>query len=563
MGCAFVASLGVFATFFLSVNYLSAFIQLPGMTALSALSDRFLFIVASITLSALAPLIAWEALALESRDAAILGPLPIEARTITRAKLCATLIVGGVVVALLNAVPSVLYPSFMTFNLRGITGSGLLRLIGGHAVTMTMAGLCGFFGVLALRGLLRATFGERRFTRVSSLVQSALIAVSVAALLLAATVNAATIQDWVGGTRSVHSATPALWFLGLNETVAGHIVAEMPMVAPGTIRLSRPFHVRDAEGRAKYRALAPRFADLARAAVIGVLSLASLAIMTFLWNNRRFPDKAVSDQRPSRARVLLAGLVERLTHRNREAQASFFFTLQILTRSGPHRMIVAVAAAAAAAFGFIAIVSGSLASQFALQTLVLASLLAGFRYAVTVPAELASNWTIQMAWLGDERGYLTGVRRAEVAALIVVPLMLLLPIHVGMFGLALALVHSAWGSLCAVAVLDALFLTYRRLPFACSYVPMGNLKLVWPLSVASGLIGAFGFAGVEQAALTYTAGNRHDVRMPRHDRGAHQGVRPVSAARQNSHRLSREACTADPTPGSLRPYSGQRLVQPA
>jgi hypothetical protein len=258
---------------------------------------------------------------------------------------------------------------------------------------------------------------------------------------------------------------------------------------------------RDAEGRVKYRAMAPEFAELAREALIVAPSLAGLAILTFLWNNRRFPDRAVSDQRRSRARLFLAGLAERLTHRNREAQASFFFTLQILARNGPHRMIVAVSGAAAAAFAFIAVISGSLTSQFALQVLVLASLLAGFRHAVTVPAELASNWAIRMAWLGDERAYLTGVRRAGVAALVVVPLVILLPLHIGMFGFVTALVHSVWGLLLMVAVLDTLLLTYRRLPFACSYMPSGNLKLVWPLSVASTLSGAFGFARIEQAAF--------------------------------------------------------------
>ena len=79
--CALVVSLAVFVTFFVSTHYLAAFIQLPGPTALSALSDRFLFISASIAVSALAALMVWDALALEPRDAAILGPLPIAPRT--------------------------------------------------------------------------------------------------------------------------------------------------------------------------------------------------------------------------------------------------------------------------------------------------------------------------------------------------------------------------------------------------------------------------------------------------------------------------------------------------
>jgi hypothetical protein len=83
---AVIVSLAVFVTFFVSTPYLAAYIQLPGQTALSALPDRFLFIAASLAVSALAALLVWDALGLEPRDAAILGPLPIAPWAITRAE---------------------------------------------------------------------------------------------------------------------------------------------------------------------------------------------------------------------------------------------------------------------------------------------------------------------------------------------------------------------------------------------------------------------------------------------------------------------------------------------
>ena len=138
--CATVVSVAVFVTFFLSTNYLAAFIQLPGPTALSALSDRFLFISASMAISALAALIVWDALSLETRDAAILGPLPLSARTIIRAKLAAIVVFAAVLAVALNAVPSVLYPAFLTINMRGMSVGGLLRLIAAHATTVVRGG---------------------------------------------------------------------------------------------------------------------------------------------------------------------------------------------------------------------------------------------------------------------------------------------------------------------------------------------------------------------------------------------------------------------------------------
>src|SRR5207247_10220410 len=88
--------------------------------------------------------------------------------------------------------------------------------------------------------------------------------------------------------------------------------------------------------------------------------------------------------------------------------------------------------------------------------------LVGVAYAVAVPAELAANWTIQMAWLGDERRYLAGVKRAAML-LVAVLLVLLLPLHVALLGIAVAIVHSLLGLVLAVAALDALFLPYRKL----------------------------------------------------------------------------------------------------
>ena len=138
---------------------------------------------------------------------------------------------------------------------------------------------------------------------------------------------------------------------------------------------------------------------------------------------------------------------------------------------------------------------------FALHVMVLLPLIAGFRYAVTVPAELASNWTIRMAWLGDERGYLAGVKGAGIIVLVILPLLSLLPLHTLLFGPITAVIHSLFGFLIATAMLDGVFLGYRKLPFACSHVPIENPKLLWPAGAASFVLVTYGFAYVERSAL--------------------------------------------------------------
>ena len=505
-----VVSIGVFVTFLMSTSYLAAFIQLPGSAALSALADRFLFIAASIAISALGALMVWEAFALEARDVAVLGPLPIAARTITHAKLAAAMIFGAVLSVALNAVPSVLYPAFLTLNIRGIGGTTVLRLMAAHATTVTMAGLFGFFGILATRGVLRLLLGEPAFRRASSAVQTTLVVGMVTALLLAPTVRESDVRHWIGAAVVPQwPAGPVLWYLGANEVLGGHLVAETPIVLPPRMSAVVFRRSEDQAARTMYRALLPRFAAQARRAWVALPLVTALALATFLWTNRRLPDRSAAVPPPSRMRTWLLGLAERYTQKDPEAQAGFFFALQTLTRSAPHRTIIAVAVAVGLTHALIVLAKSDWHSVeiqstplgvFGISILLLTLLLVGVWYAVGVPAEHAANWAIQMAWQGDERSYLAGLKRAAMLLATVLSV-LLLPLHVALLGGAFAIVHSLLGLLLAVTALDALFLSYRKLPFACSYLPLENPKLVWPAGIVSVLLVTYGFAKVERWAL--------------------------------------------------------------
>ena len=138
---------------------------------------------------------------------------------------------------------------------------------------------------------------------------------------------------------------------------------------------------------------------------------------------------------------------------------------------------------------------------FGIAILLLTSLLAGFSRAVAVPAEPVANWMIRTAWLGDERGFLAGVKRAALTALVAVPLIVLLPLHVFLLGVVNALVHTLFALGFAILALEALFLSYRKFPFACSYVPVENPKIVWPAALVSLLLVTYGYAALERWAL--------------------------------------------------------------
>src|SRR5262249_692718 len=208
----------------------------------------------------------------------VLGPLPVACRAVAGAKLAAAVVFGALLTLALNAVPSVLYPAFLTLNIRGARAATILELIASHALTVTMAGMLGFFGILAIRGILRLLIGEQGFRRSSSAIQSALVVSMVTALLLTLTVRANDVRAWLGGDAVAPSPVrPVLWYLAANETLAGHQVAETPIVLPPMLWSGDVPRDRDDSARDLYQELLPRFATLAVRAWLSVPIVTGLA----------------------------------------------------------------------------------------------------------------------------------------------------------------------------------------------------------------------------------------------------------------------------------------------
>jgi hypothetical protein len=145
--------------------------------------------------------------------------------------------------------------------------------------------------------------------------------------------------------------------------------------------------------------------------------------------------------------------------------------------------------------------------RVAVQTWVLAAVLTGFRHAVRVPAEVGANWTFHLAWPGDERPYLAGVKRAGLLTLVIPTLVVLFASHVVVMVPRLALEHVACGAAVAVLMMDVFFLGYQKLPFASGYIRTEDLKSLAPVYVMAVLLVSLTVAGLERAALASATGS--------------------------------------------------------
>ena len=503
MICAGLASLGLFVSVLISTRYLFNPYQTPGATAVSALFDHFLFVSASMTATALVTLLAWDGLAVDARDASVLGAMPIRTRTIVGAKFGALVRFAAMFSAALNLVPSVVAPLLMVSKLP-LKVWHLPVLMVAQAVTVTLAAAFGFFAVLAIRGLLNAALGRALFARVSAVVQAVLLVAVACAFLLLPVVVSRINRVWLEPQSRAALMAPPLWFVGLQEMAVGHIIADLP-------RRQMPPRIRALEAQATrtYDGARTLFPGLALTAVVKLVAVSLSAILLFAWNNRRMvpPPPATATAGWIRRGI---SATARTVIRQPETQASFFFTLQAMLRSPQHRLTIAASLALGLTGSVFAVAVGSAtrrgagdaltAGVLAVQPVVLAALLMGFRHAVRVPAELAANWAVQVAWAGDTRPHVAGAKAAGALLFVVIPVLALVPLYAALFTPRDAAAIAVCGLAGGLAALEAMFMSYRKMPFACGYLP-ANVKVLAPIAFAAFVFFTYQFAHGVRAAL--------------------------------------------------------------
>ena len=492
---------GLFVSLLSGLKYVSTPFLTPGRAAIGVLNDTFLFVGWAFIVMALVALVKWDAMTIDERDTSIVGPLPVRHFDIVAAKLAAVTVFALGFLLALTVVPSVIHPLLVASSLRASSLPDAARLVVAHAASSLGAGLFGFAAVMAVRETTRALLGVVLFRRISALLQGVLLAAFVVMFLLLPGASTDVAQRWLGPGSALSAVTPPLWFVGLHEAIADDSVIGQPVpdVPPRAARAGR-------EATLRYLAGVPTLRRVAVTAVTATALAVLLALAAYLWNTRRLP---IADHRGA-TRGLAAqarALACRTIVRRQAVRAGFFFAAQTLARSVAHRSTMAAAAGVAGAVTILnarlpeAVAAASLPLSFlATQLAVVTALVVGFRQALRLPADVRATWTFELAWTGDDRPYVAGVKRAALILLVVPALAALLPLSVLVMGVRLAFWHTAFGFLAAVSLLEALMLGLRRLPFVASYLPGGKL---WagPAGVLGFLIAAGVFSAVERMAL--------------------------------------------------------------
>jgi hypothetical protein len=282
---------------------------------------------------------------------------------------------------------------------------------------------------------------------------------------------------------------PTIWFLALSQTLAG--------------------------------VGSPAIAALAWRAVMATTLTTAGALLLFASTHRRLMRLALeSRESVSRRRgwrtTLMAGVL-RLADRGPVPRAVSAFAIQTITRSRPHRLLLATYVGLAGAL----MVSETgpllwrdrlaalrqphvelLAVPFVLQFCVLL----GARLALAIPVEPRANWIFRLDEPGDRLAVVNSVRDLLLIT-IVVPIAIAATLTAWLlWGAWLAVMQLTSGMVMGWLLVEILLVGFRKIPFACTYYPgRSRMRTVWPFYLLA-LIGyATGTAGAERALASHPA----------------------------------------------------------
>jgi hypothetical protein len=419
----------------------------------AAIADETALLTLMLSVTGLIALLEWQSLFPSRRDYLALASLPVGSRQIFVARFVSVLLFSGLVIGTMNLLPSLIAP--WEFGGGWRIDSSFLRQAAVQAASSSLACLFVFFAILALQGVLLNALPASLFARVSVAAQGAL-----AGLFLLSGFYSWSIKDWkpetIGRLSGFGAWLPPVWFTGLHQTLNG---------------VRDPFYIA-MTGRALF-------------AAAGALAL---ALLTYLLSYRRYRKLILeAPERLASFRAWQWSLI-RLLARTPRREAVMDFLAKTLARSRTHRLLWFVYLGAALAIVLnSSLINGALlvrsqGLQRALRFMVLfwplacsVVVLSGFRHVLSIPSELRANWIFQITESQGRAEWMSAVERFVMAYAIAPIYLILFPVTIYVMGFSVALRMTSMQLLVSLSIFEALFHSWQKLPFTCSYEPESGL----------------------------------------------------------------------------------------
>ena len=463
----------------------------------ATLEDKFFFLSFSMLVIAFVAVLNWDTLIPTRNDYNILTPLPVRMRTLLACKGLALVLLLLLFTLTVNAIPTVLFPLVVNANMGSLLHEGRFILEPGereqiqeqarlvfagwfvlaHALSVTAGSAFAFLSVVSIQGILINLFRSQRLRGVSRAVQLLLMMglLSVFFLFPKLIFSFESLQH----NEIFQTLFPPMWYLGLYQMLLG----------------SEDF----------------RFES--RIGLTALTMTALCCLLTYLVAYKRRVQESWESmetvRRPAKGIRFLAATFDRLVLKNETERATFYFVARTLLRSQKHRIYLGGYFSVGMALVFVVLtdaLSRSGSEDWNPQSIPLLSVplilsffvLAGMRYAFTVPSELEANWIFRLAENKGNTGAISGVHKAMLLLGIMPLFMMLFPSYMVVWDATTALLHLAYGFTLALILIEILLFKFPKIPFTCSYLPgRANLKGLWFPYLLFFVTYAYGMARLE------------------------------------------------------------------
>lgn len=455
--------MGQFASVFSTISFFST-IPVPFILSMrkplpvpAMWTFEHFLIETTMTIAGLIAVLSWDSAFPDRRDMLVLGPLPVRTNTLFLSKIAALFAAPLLGMLAFNFFAGAGWP--MVFAVGLGSELSLLRTLPAYWLTIFAAGAFFVLGVLALQGLAANLLPRQLFLHLSAFLQAALLCLLLSSYFLGPSLNSPVALSAPQNQRMLQWL-PAYWFLGLFNQLNGSMCPELVPLA--------------------HRAWL----------VLGLVTLGAFAAL--LLSYFRMLPKIV--EQPD---ILPATRSRSLNLGSSLAGVITLFSLRTLLRSRQHRMILSfyVGIGLTIVLGFIhtkfiglAPSFGSISTTFLFASILTVSLtVLALRVVIAIPITLRANWIFRATQQRPAYMYHHAVR-ISLLLLGVVPILLAISAAFFTHDAPLQIV----GHIVAMALLGALIVelclfTFRKISFACSYLPgKANLHfLFWVVLMCS------------------------------------------------------------------------------
>jgi hypothetical protein len=453
----------------------------------AVITDKIFFLSLSMILLGFVAVFEWETLLPDRKDYLILTHLPIRVRTIFYAKMKALVLFLLTFIVAVNACPTVLLPNAILVDNALFFHS--LRYMACHGLAFLMANTLLFLAAIAFQGILWMLLPSKIALSVSRKIRFVCLMLLLFAIFSFPAVR--SLDQSVAGIGRLAPFYPPIWFVGVYDVLLGS---------------------RD-----------PVMLSLAGRAAIALALTAALGTLAYTLCYQRFVRSSLetetgSSQKKIGLRAVGNFLLDRCFIGKPEDRATFHFVGQTMFRSSQHILYLGFFLAIGISVSAMVFISalhihkpseiGQRDEMLLLVPRLLAFiLLAGMKVSSAIPVDLEANWIFRLSPQQQIKRQLRGFRVFMFGVFILPVFIISGLLYLSIWDGHRVLLHSYYGAVLSLIVMEVLFRHCAKIPFTCSYLPGGAQRvLFWPLYM-------LGFAGFVLAATKLETWFMGDIRF--------------------------------------------------